>query len=40
MRLLARAIFVVGADDVLRYVQIVPEISDHPDYDAALAQVR
>jgi len=40
VRLLARAIFVVGADDLIRYVQIVPEISEHPDYDAALAQVR
>jgi thiol peroxidase len=40
VRLLARSIFVVDAQDAIRYVQIVPEISSHPDYDAALAAVR
>lgn len=40
VRLLARSIFVVGSDDVVRYQQIVPEVGSHPDYDAALAQVR
>lgn len=39
-RLLARSVFVVGPDDAVRYVQIVPEVSQHPDYDAVLAQVR
>lgn len=39
VRLLARSIFVVDARDVIRYVQIVPEVSSHPDYDAALAAV-
>ncbi len=39
LRLLARAIFVVDAKDVIRYVEIVPEVSDHPDYDKALAVV-
>lgn len=40
VRLLARSIFVVDAQDAIRYVQIVPEVSSHPDYDAALAAVR
>lgn len=35
-RLLARAIFVVGADDKIQYVQYVKEVTDHPNYDAAL----
>lgn len=30
--LLARSVFVVGADDTLKYVQIVPEIATEPDY--------
>jgi len=38
--LLARAIFVVGADDRIRYVQIVPEVTTPPDYEAALGAVR
>ncbi len=35
-----RAVFVVGPDDTLRYVEYVPEIADHPDYDAVLACAR
>jgi len=37
MGLLARAVFVVGRDDRVAYVQIVPEVAQQPDYDAALA---
>jgi len=40
LRLLARAIFVVDREGVIRYVQLVNEITDEPDYDAALAAVR
>ncbi|MBX7138029.1 MAG: thiol peroxidase [Oligoflexia bacterium] len=36
MGLLARAIFVVGKDSVVRYVEYVPAISDEPQYSAAL----
>jgi len=36
LRLLTRAVFIVDKDDVIRYVQIVPEATNHPDYDAAL----
>ena len=40
LRLEQRAIFVVDRDDVIRYVEYVPEISQHPNYEAALAAVR
>lgn len=39
-RCLARAIFVVDADGKLTHVEYVPEIADHPNYDAALAAAR
>lgn len=38
--LLARSIFVIGKDAKLRYVEIVPELAQHPDYDAALSAAR
>lgn len=34
--LLARAIVVIGKDRTVKYVQIVPEVANEPDYDAAL----
>lgn len=37
LRLEQRAVFVVDPDGVIRYVEYVPEIAQHPDYDAALA---
>ena len=37
LRLLARAIFIIDKNDVIRYIQIVPELSSHPDYEAALS---
>ena len=37
--LLARAVVVVGADGTVAYTQLVPEIADEPDYDAALAAI-
>ena len=37
LRLLARAVFVVGKDGRMAYVQLVGEVTDEPDYDAALA---
>jgi len=36
LRLLARAVFVVDTEGIVRYEQIVPELTDEPDYDAAL----
>ncbi|RMG96481.1 MAG: thiol peroxidase [Chloroflexi bacterium] len=38
-RLEQRAIFVVDANDTIVYVEYVPEIAQHPDYEAALAAV-
>lgn len=34
-----RAVFVVDRDDVIRYVEYVPELTDHPNYEAAMAAV-
>ncbi|HZV77192.1 MAG TPA: thiol peroxidase [Candidatus Babeliales bacterium] len=34
--LLARAVIVIGKDRTIDYVQIVPEVANEPDYDAAL----
>jgi thiol peroxidase len=36
LRLLARAVFVIDIDGVVQYEQVVPELTDEPDYDAAL----
>ncbi len=38
--LLARSIWVIGPDGRIRYCEIVPELTHHPDYDRALAAVR
>ena len=40
LRLLARSIFVIGRDDTVRYVQVVGEQTDEPDYDAAIEAVK
>lgn len=40
LRLLARAIFVVGKDGLLKHVEIVPEMTTHPDYEKALAAAK
>lgn len=36
LRLLARSIFIVDKDDIIRYIEIVPEMTNHPDYEKAL----
>lgn len=36
LRLLARAVFVVNKDGFIRYIQIVDELTNEPDYEAAL----
>lgn len=36
LRLLARAVFVLDKDGVIRYTQLVKELTEEPDYDAAL----
>lgn len=40
LRILSRAVFVVDADGIVRYVEYVPEITQHPNYEAALQAVR
>jgi len=37
LRLLARSIFIIDADDIIRYKEIVTEQTQHPDYDMALS---
>jgi thiol peroxidase len=38
--LLTRAIFVIDAQDVIRYIQIVPEVTSEPDYSAVIAATK
>jgi thioredoxin-dependent peroxiredoxin len=40
LRIESRAVFVVGPDRTLKHVEYVPEVTDQPDYDAALAAAR
>jgi len=37
LRMEQRSIFVIDKDGIVRYVEYVPEVSQHPDYDKALA---
>lgn len=39
-RCLCRAIFVVGPDDTIKHVEYVKEITEHPNYEAALAAAK
>ncbi len=40
LHLLARSVMVVDADGMVRYLQVVPELSHLPDMDAAVAKAR
>jgi thiol peroxidase len=40
LRLLARAVFVVDKDGVVRYHELVKEVTEEPDYEAALQAAR
>ncbi len=40
LRLLARSVFVIDRDGIIRYIQIVKENSNEPDYEAALNAAR
>lgn len=40
LRLLARSIFIIDREGVVRYVEIVPEVTSHPDYDKALEAIQ
>lgn len=40
LRLLARAVFVVDKEGMVRYTELVKEVATEPDYEAALAAVK
>ena len=40
LRLLARTIFIVDRNGVIRYIQVVKELSNEPNYDAVLRAVK
>ncbi|MGB2806218.1 MAG: thiol peroxidase [Sedimentisphaerales bacterium] len=40
LRLLGRAVFVVDTEGIVRYVQIVNELTNEPDYEAVLQAVK
>jgi thiol peroxidase len=40
LRLLARAVFVIDREGVIRYIQLVQELSQEPDYDAILSALK
>jgi thiol peroxidase len=39
-RLECRAVFIVDEKDVVQYVEYVPEITEHPNYEAALEAIK
>lgn len=40
LKLLARSVWIVDKDGIIRYKQIVPEVTNEPDYDAAMAALK
>ena len=40
LRLLARTVFVVDKEGIIRYIEIVDEVTNEPDYEAALTAVK
>ena len=40
LRLLARSIFIIDKNEVIRYIEIVPELTNHPDYNKALGALK
>jgi len=40
LRIMSRAIFVVDKNNVIRHVEYVKEVADHPNYEAALSAAR
>ena len=40
LHLLARAVLVVDQNGVIQYYQLVPEVTEEPDYDVAIAAVK
>ena len=40
LRLLSRSIFIIDKNDTIRYIEIVTELTQHPDYDKAIESVK
>lgn len=40
LMLLSRTIFIVDADNIIRYIQVVPEVTSEPDYGAVIAAAK
>ena len=40
LRLLSRAVFIIDRNDIVRYVEYVPEVTQHPDYDKAIEALK
>ncbi|MBF0553817.1 MAG: thiol peroxidase [Nitrospirae bacterium] len=40
LRLLARAIVIIDKTGTIKYIEVVPEVTNHPDYEKALAAVK
>ncbi len=40
LRLLARSVFILDRENVVRYAEVVPELSNHPDYEKALRALK
>jgi thioredoxin-dependent peroxiredoxin len=40
LRIESRAIFVVNGANKITYVEYVPEVTEHPNYEAALSAAR
>lgn len=39
LRLLTRSIVIIDKEDVIKYLEIVPEVTDQPDYDKAMQSI-
>ncbi len=40
LRLLSRAIFIIDRNEITQYVEYVPDVSQHPDYDRAIEALK
>ena len=40
LRLHARSIFVLDSDNIIQYIEVVPELTDNPDFEKALEATR
>jgi thioredoxin-dependent peroxiredoxin len=40
LKLLTRSVFIVDASDTIRYIQIVPEVTNEPDYASVMGAVK